>query len=291
MADNVTVNGVPVATDEVTSRNGATVAAEQVQRVKPGFGPDGTFQDVDPTNPFPVADAGVGVAGNSPPALATNASGLVGWLRKIVDVLTGGLSVTTTNPTDVSALATSAKQDTLKTSTDAITTKLTSDPSTATNQASANTKLDTLHTDNGGPGSSPPSLANGGSGILGYLRNILDALRGTLTVGGTVAVSSVPQPTVTASALANARVTVTTAGTRVALNGSALVVRRVVLMAFLTNTGVVVPGGSSVVAASASRNGVALNAGDTITLYNVDLNAVYIDSTVNGEGVTVTYQT
>lgn len=38
-----------------------------------------------------------GAAGTSPPALAAGASGLIGWLRKIVDVLTGG-SLTVTGP-------------------------------------------------------------------------------------------------------------------------------------------------------------------------------------------------
>jgi hypothetical protein len=90
--------------------------------------------------------------------------------------------------------------------------------------------------------------------------------------------------------LANLRKTVTTAGTAVALSATALPVRRAVVMALLTNTGVVVPGGSGVIAASSTRNGVALNAGDTVTLENVDLAAVYIDSTVSGEGVVVTYQ-
>jgi hypothetical protein len=90
--------------------------------------------------------------------------------------------------------------------------------------------------------------------------------------------------------LDNLRVIVTTAGTRVRLSGTALPVRRAIVTALLTNTGTIVPGGAAVVAAVGSRNGPALNAGDVIGLENVDLNSVYIDSTVNGEGVTVLYQ-
>lgn len=57
MSDNVTLPGVgvPVASDEVTTLNGATVAAVQVQRVKPVFGVDGTAQDVDLTHGLPVS--------------------------------------------------------------------------------------------------------------------------------------------------------------------------------------------------------------------------------------------
>ncbi|MFT4076835.1 MAG: hypothetical protein QM647_15020 [Asticcacaulis sp.] len=43
----------------------------------------------------------IGVAGDSPPALATNASGVVGWLRKVVDVLLGTLKVQPPIPASV----------------------------------------------------------------------------------------------------------------------------------------------------------------------------------------------
>ena len=48
----------------------------------------------------PASDANLtaiaGAAGSTPPALASGASGLFGWLRKIVDSLAGGLSVSWT---------------------------------------------------------------------------------------------------------------------------------------------------------------------------------------------------
>jgi hypothetical protein len=191
--------------------------------VKVAHGAVGTVTHASSAAPLPVSDAtaeaslatlhsDVGAAGTSPPALAASASGLIGWLRKVVDTLTSGLDVTDrtarllghvtvdnqpsdpatgtgqgTQATKLDTLigkdyATSAKQDTLKTSTDAITTKLTADPSTATNQTAIKGSVDQLHTDNGGPGSSPAALPGGGSGLLGYLRHIRDLLAGTLTI-------------------------------------------------------------------------------------------------------------
>jgi hypothetical protein len=88
----------------------------------------------------------------------------------------------------------------------------------------------------------------------------------------------------------NIRKTVATAGTAVPLNGSALRVKRAVVCALSTNTGVVVVGGSGVIASLSTRNGPYLNAGDSLELGPVDLGATYIDSTVNAEGVTVYHE-
>lgn len=88
----------------------------------------------------------------------------------------------------------------------------------------------------------------------------------------------------------NVRKTVTTAGTAEKLSATALPIRRAVVCALSTNTGVVVVGGSGVIAAAGTRNSPYLNAGDTIELGSVDLSAVYVDSTVNGEGVAVYYE-
>lgn len=86
--------------------------------------------------------------------------------------------------------------------------------------------------------------------------------------------------------VADGRQTVTTAGTRVALSATSLVYDSVDITAETDNTGIVVVGGSTVVAALATRRGTPLNAGDTITLCNVDLAKVYIDSMVSTDGVT-----
>lgn len=57
MADNVTVAGVGnISTDDVTTLNGATVAAgtAQTQRFKAQFGDDGTARDVSASFPLPT---------------------------------------------------------------------------------------------------------------------------------------------------------------------------------------------------------------------------------------------
>jgi hypothetical protein len=102
-----------------------------------------------------------------------------------------------------------------------------------------------------------------------------------------------PRQTVTSDAYTgspgNLRKVTVTAGTAVALSASSLPVREAVVTALETNTGVVVPGASNVAAASGTRNGPGLNAGDAVMLGPVDLADVYIDSTANTEGVSVAY--
>ena len=81
---------------------------------------------------------------------------------------------------------------------------------------------------------------------------------------------------------------VTTAGSAVAL-AATTAVKRVYVQAETDNTGVIVIGASTVVASLATRRGIALNAGDTIEIAIDDLADLYIDSSVNGDGVTFTY--
>jgi len=75
--------------------------------------------------------------------------------------------------------------------------------------------------------------------------------------------------------------TVTTAGTRVAL-ASSQAVRSVCIKALQTNGGYIYVGDTS----TSSTTGFQLLAGDTISLDIANLNTVYIDSSVSGEGVT-----
>ena len=84
------------------------------------------------------------------------------------------------------------------------------------------------------------------------------------------------------------RKTVTTPGTAVALAASTPV-KEVTCSAELDNTDVVVVGGSTVIAALATRRGTPLYPGDSITLVVDDLAIVYIDAVVATEGVTFTY--
>jgi len=88
--------------------------------------------------------------------------------------------------------------------------------------------------------------------------------------------------------IGDGRKVVTTAGTAVAL-ATTTAVKRIYIQAETDNTGYIVVGASTVVASLATRRGVALDAGDSIALEIDDLADVYIDSTVNGDGVTFTY--
>jgi hypothetical protein len=82
---------------------------------------------------------------------------------------------------------------------------------------------------------------------------------------------------------------VTTAATRETLVASTTACKAVAIQAKYSNTGQVAVGGSTVVAASgATRRGVILYPGDTVTLPIDDLVKVYLDVTVSGEGVNYT---
>jgi len=83
---------------------------------------------------------------------------------------------------------------------------------------------------------------------------------------------------------------VTTAGTDVVL-ASSTACKRVIIQAQTDNTGWIAVGGSGVDATIATGTGVLLGAGDSVELDIDDLNDVYIDSTVSGEGVRYTYFT
>lgn len=84
--------------------------------------------------------------------------------------------------------------------------------------------------------------------------------------------------------VADGRKTVTTAGTRVQL-GESRAIESVAVTALEANTGVICIGGKTVVAASGTRTGIPLAAKQTATIDTDDLGDLYIDATVNGEGV------
>jgi len=89
--------------------------------------------------------------------------------------------------------------------------------------------------------------------------------------------------------IASDRRIVATAGSSVRLTDTTTPAKKVIITAETDNTGVIVIGGDSVVATLASRKGNPLNAGDSITLYVIDLINIYLDSTVSGDGVTYNY--
>lgn len=90
--------------------------------------------------------------------------------------------------------------------------------------------------------------------------------------------------------IGSGRKVVTTAGTAVALSATALVVDYLRLMAETNNTGLIVQGAAGVIASLATREGIVIGADKPEIFEGVDLAAIFIDSTVNGDGVTFSYE-
>ena len=84
--------------------------------------------------------------------------------------------------------------------------------------------------------------------------------------------------------------TVSTAGTHVVL-ASSTACKKVDIQAQTDNTGLIAVGFDAVDATEATGTGVILYAGDIYSLEIDNLNLIYIDSTVSGEGVRYTYFT
>jgi hypothetical protein len=113
-----------------------------------------------------------GAAGDAAPALAANASGKIGWLRKIVDVLSGILSVkfdqTTPGTTDSVTVKASEGIGSL---TEAA-------PASDTASSGLNGRLQriaqNLTTFFGAAGDSAPALATNATGVIGWLRGLYE---------------------------------------------------------------------------------------------------------------------
>ena len=84
--------------------------------------------------------------------------------------------------------------------------------------------------------------------------------------------------------------TVSSAGTDVVLGGD-VDCKKIDIQAQTDNTGLIAVGFTGVDATEATGTGVILYAGDTYSLEMVNLNLIYIDSTVSGDGVRYTYFT
>lgn len=95
--------------------------------------------------------------------------------------------------------------------------------------------------------------------------------------------------TVVDGTISTARVLVATAGTRVQLTATPTPCKRVDIQALHSNTGTIVVGGSDVVAVLGTRQGIAIDAKQVYSIDIDDLSKLYIDSTVNGEGVSIVY--
>lgn len=85
------------------------------------------------------------------------------------------------------------------------------------------------------------------------------------------------------------RKVVTTAGTRVQVSATSVACKRIDVMSETDNTGLIAVGNVAVVAAEGTQKGIILQPGGSYTFYVTDLNLFYIDSTVNGEGITFNY--
>jgi hypothetical protein len=82
--------------------------------------------------------------------------------------------------------------------------------------------------------------------------------------------------------LITGKTTVTTAGTRVQLLTSSTPAKSVTIKALIGNTGHIYVGNNFV----SSTVGFVLEAGDTVSLNFADLSNIWLDCSVNGEGVT-----
>ena len=82
------------------------------------------------------------------------------------------------------------------------------------------------------------------------------------------------------------RQTVTTAGTAVQLSTTSVGASEVIITAETDNTGIIVVGTSTVVAALATRKGTPLLAGESLVIAIDDLNKISLDPTVSTDGVT-----
>lgn len=89
--------------------------------------------------------------------------------------------------------------------------------------------------------------------------------------------------------IGDGRKTVAVAGTAEVMSSASQPIKHIFITAETNNTGVIAVGGSTVVAAEATRRGTHLNAGDTMDFPISNLNLIYLDTTVNTDGVTYTY--
>lgn len=90
--------------------------------------------------------------------------------------------------------------------------------------------------------------------------------------------------------IGNGVTTVTTAGTDVVL-ASSTACKRAVIQSQTDNTGLIAVGATGVDATEATGNGIILYPGDSLEIDIDNLADIFIDSTVNGEGVRYTYFT
>lgn len=86
--------------------------------------------------------------------------------------------------------------------------------------------------------------------------------------------------------LSGGKKTVTNAGTAECLVSSTKPCAGVIIQALRTNTGFIFIGGTDVLGTAGSENGISITPAQTIMIPANNLNVIYLDATVSGEGVT-----
>lgn len=125
---------------------------------------------------------------------------------------------------------------------------------------------------------------------LGSNNDITGTVTANLSATDNAVLDNIDANTAPTTGLNTGRKVVTTAGTAVAI-ASSTTCKWVQITAETDNTDLIVVGDSGVVASLSTREGTPLDAGDTLTIPIDNLADVYIDSLVNGEGVTFLYGT
>lgn len=138
-------------------------------------------------------------------------------------------------------------------------------------------------------------------GIAQRDANYITTLLGTSNADGTtplvvyvssttnrLLVDAITSSSTGASSVGDGTTTVSTAGTRVQLTAQACA--KVFIQAHESNTGTLVVGGSTVVAALVGRRGKALFATQGDWFYVSNMNLLYADSTVSGDKLTFYYE-
>lgn len=261
MADNVrlnenTTNGALIATDEV--------GGAQYQYVKMVFGVDGQAILVSADNPLPVL-ASIDTTG-----LATESKQDVGndFLQTISEEDFATSALQTSGNTSLSNI---------DTKTPALGQALAAASSPVVLPASQITAL------------TPPAAISGFN--LEATQLLIKAKTDNIPAQGqALAAASLPVVlpvaqitalTAAPTTVANNKVTVTTAGTRVALAASTTI-KSVTVKASVSNAGIVYVGNATV----AASNGFELAAGDSVSLDISDLATVFVDASINSQIVT-----
>lgn len=87
------------------------------------------------------------------------------------------------------------------------------------------------------------------------------------------------------------RKVVVTAGTALVLSATPVPVDYLVITPLHSNTGVVAVAGAEAKATAGSEKGwIAVKDSNPLVLHNIDLSQIYVDASVNGEGISYVYE-